>query len=96
MAVKNGKQTPEEKAALCIRIAEDKARSRRWYERRRESNTLAKLPTEECTLTAVAETKKEHRQVLQDLPVKRLALRKELSERDIAIEVIRRTYNLST
>ena len=95
MVVTNVKRTPEEKAALRIRIAQDKARARRWYKRRKERNALVKLPTEECTFTIVAVTTNEPRQVLKELLVNRLALRKESLELDIAIEIIRRTYNPS-
>ena len=80
---------------MRLRIAQDKARARRWAERGKERNTSAILPTEDCMVTAVAVSTHEcqdNHQVLQDLRAKRLGSLQELSDLYIAIKVIRSTY----
>ena len=87
-----GKST-EEKIANQVRIAQDKARARRWAERRKEK-TVRAIPTN-TAITAVAipcDTNKKS-SVLTDLLARRAALLQELSEIDTALEVIRRTCN---
>ena len=86
-------KSPEEKQANRLRIAQDKARARRWAERRKEK-TVRAIPTN-TAITAVAvpcETN-EKSSVLADLLARRAALLQELSEIDTALEVIRRTCN---
>ena len=98
-AARKLEQTPEEKQALRERITQDKARARRWAEQRKERNALAILPTTRCTVTAITVSTQELQAndlVFQELLKKRLALVQELSELDIAIEVIRHTYSETT
>ena len=50
---RKGKEIPEEKTALRQRIAQSKARAKRWAERRKEINAHVILSTTNCTITAV-------------------------------------------
>ena len=87
-----GKST-EERAANRVRIAQDKARARRWAERRKEK-TVRAIPTNTAiTAVAVPCDTNEKSSVLTDLLARRAALLQELSEIDTALEVIRRTCN---
>ena len=89
---RKGKST-EEKQANRARIAQDKARARRWAERRKEK-TVRAIPTNTAiTAVAVPCDTNEKSSVLTDLLARRAALLQELSEIDTALEVIRRTCN---
>ena len=89
---RKGKST-EEKQANRARIAQDKARARRWAERRKEK-TVRAIPTNTAiTAVAVPCNTNEKFSVLNDLLARRAALLQELSEIDTALEVIRRTCN---
>ena len=89
---RKGKST-EEKQANRARIAQDKARARRWAERRKEK-TVRAIPTNTAiTAVAVPCDTNEKSSVLNDLLARRAALLQELSEIDTALEVIRRTCN---
>lgn len=48
------KRTPKKKTAVRLRIAQDKARSRRWAEQRKERNARAIISNEDCTMMTVA------------------------------------------
>jgi hypothetical protein len=83
----------EEKRANRARIAQYKARARRWAERRKEK-TVRAIPTNTAiTAVAVPCDTNEKSSVLTDLLARRAALLQELSEIDTALEVIRRTCN---
>ena len=89
MAVTSSKgKSIEERAANRERIAQDKARARRWAERRRKEKTVRAIPAN-TTITAVAVpcNTNEKSSVLNDLIARRVALLQELSEIDTAIEV---------
>ena len=89
---RKGKST-EQKQANRARIAQDKARARRWAERRKEK-TVRAIPTNTAiTAVAVPCDTNEKSSVLTDLLARRAALLQELSEIDTALEVIRRTCN---
>ena len=89
---RKGKST-EEKRANRARIAQDKARARRWAERRKEK-TVRAIPTNTAiTAVAVPCNTNEKSSVLNDLLARRAALLQELSKIDTALEVIRRTCN---
>ena len=86
-------KSTEEKRANRVRIAQDKARARRWAERRKEK-TVRAIPTNTAiTAVAVPCDTNEKSSVLADLLARRAALLQELSEIDTALEVIRRTCN---
>ena len=105
------KRTAEEKIRQRKRIAQDKARARRWAEQRRNGrNARTILPTREPTIRAVAvphqeptltavEVPSQHTQensrLLQDLFTRRSSILQELSEIAITIEAIQRTYSSS-
>lgn len=87
-----GKST-EEKRANRVRIAQDKARARRWAERRKEKTVRAIPANTAITAVAVPCNTNEKSSVLNDLLARQTALLQELSEIDTALEVIRRTCN---
>ena len=90
MAVTNSKRkSTEERAANRERIAQDKARSRRWEERRRKEKTVRGTATNTAiTAVAVTNNTNEESSVLNDFIARQLVLLQELSEIDTAIEVI--------
>ena len=102
------KRTPEERIANKQRIAQAKARALRWAQRRklvRELDTPTEtrapqaltLRTDELVAQVNPESLEEltpKRTILQDLLSRRTALQQELSELDLTISVLRRTYSI--
>ena len=61
-------KSPEEKQANRLRIAQDKARARRWAEQRRKEKTICVIPTDTpITAVAVPSNTNEKSSVLNDL-----------------------------
>ena len=102
------KRTPEERIANRQRIAQAKARALRWAQRRklvreidtptetRASQALA-LRTNELVAQVNSESPGEltpEQTILQDLLLRRTALQQELTELDLTISVLKRTYSL--
>jgi hypothetical protein len=100
------KRTPEERIANKQRIAQAKARALRWAQRRtlvREQVTPTEtvvpqaLRTDELVEQVNPQSLEEltpERAILQDLLSRRTALQQELSELDLTISVLRRTYSI--